>query len=505
MNVKDFDTEKGFDLLEVDGKTFSGSLASAPHGIQPMRAITWRSDHAKAMGGWNICPTEATPSNTSTTAASDTSLTAPPDTSPSDFSIWELFDRPLFAEDDGVGSIFQEWQTWVGIGLLGTIFIGKHLITKGLVKCQGQKVNLKQVYNTFPAMGRLWESAGHFFLLFAMLKHSPQFALVFVLLYFLLYSLRFCLCSVPRPAKFKHLKLQPVSVYTDLEAGNIIECFAMLGGQIMLYCLVALTVYDQDNMEGFTDQQVFFFCAGALASAVLRTREHSFLENEWKPFWKPYFEEFYHQYSDHWPRLRLCWSVLVNEVFAQMVLILLPVVLMNAPDLMEFVKDATCVAFISHLDNFQNAHLEDSQEIVNEALQQEQEKAKKEQEDIDMKAKMISLFAVAEAESLKERHKSFEETLKSIEGKHTDAEQEMGSNLKELRESQVKQAGLLQKVEERMKGLEANMDRIKEVEKKQVELEVKMQNADTLIASMTLKLSDLQHGLSKVSRSRSEI
>ena len=56
---------------------------------------------------------------------------------------------------------------------------------------------------------------------------------------------------------------------------------------------------------------------------------------------------------------------------------------MNAPDLMEFVKDATCVAFISHLDNFQNAHLEESQEIVNEALQQEQEKAQKAQEDID--------------------------------------------------------------------------------------------------------------------------
>ena len=46
-------------------------------------------------------------------------------------------------------------------------------------------------------------------------------------------------------------------------------------------------------------------------------------------------------------------SYTVNELFAATAHLVLPFVLMDAPENMDFVKDATCVLFIAQLDTLQ--------------------------------------------------------------------------------------------------------------------------------------------------------
>ena len=297
--------------------------------------------------------------------------------SPSGFSLVGLFDRPLFDEDYDFGEVAQQWQFVLGLVLLGA-FCATWFCRKTEWFCAGSVPQAWQASiqfrSTLWSVGTLLESCGLFLLLFAMLKHSPQHAVLVVFVYFFFpcfFDLVKVLCVKPQSEK-NIPRLPPVSVYTDLHAGNLFECLAMLAVQLMLYCLVAMTVFGLDKVEDFTDQQVFFYMCGALVSTVLRIRAHSFEHSEYLPFWEPYFQEFFN--SDHWPKLRLFCSLLVNEFLSQSVLILLPLILMESTDLMEFVKDATCVAFISEMDNLRN--VEDDQVMVNEQLTTEKQMAK---------------------------------------------------------------------------------------------------------------------------------
>jgi cathepsin B len=56
LDVAKFDTEFGYDYLELNGEQFSGS--HAPQGVVPRTNIVWSSDSSVAKSGWKICPTE---------------------------------------------------------------------------------------------------------------------------------------------------------------------------------------------------------------------------------------------------------------------------------------------------------------------------------------------------------------------------------------------------------------------------------------------------------------
>jgi biopolymer transport protein ExbB/TolQ len=235
------------------------------------------------------------------------------------------------------------------------------------------------------------------------------------------------------PEQLKKKELKPVSVYTDLEAGNPVEYLTVLFVQLMLYLLVAGAVYNQDKVKEFTFQHLVFYVGGALVSSVLRAREHSFYHTEYKPFWEPYCEECWEPKRKLNFRFRLFCSLLANEIFSQAVLILLPVVLMNAPDLMEFVKDATCVAFISQMDNLQN--VADDQVMINEKLEANQ---KLQEERLEANQKL--------QEQLKE--------MREQPDKHT-----LSLILKQLHEEQKKVRELMQQEKELKKELQALVEK----------------------------------------------
>jgi len=54
--VEAFDTEVGYDYLEVNQKTYSG--VASPNGIEPTTDLLWVSDDDVGGKGWKICPEE---------------------------------------------------------------------------------------------------------------------------------------------------------------------------------------------------------------------------------------------------------------------------------------------------------------------------------------------------------------------------------------------------------------------------------------------------------------
>jgi len=54
IDVVDFDTEAGFDMLMVNGRNFSG--ADGPVGLKPTDQLTWSPDADKNGRGWKLCP-----------------------------------------------------------------------------------------------------------------------------------------------------------------------------------------------------------------------------------------------------------------------------------------------------------------------------------------------------------------------------------------------------------------------------------------------------------------
>lgn len=57
IHVADFNTEKGYDLLTVNGKEYSGSVG--PDGVIPTERIKWESDSSGRHTGWKLCPEPA--------------------------------------------------------------------------------------------------------------------------------------------------------------------------------------------------------------------------------------------------------------------------------------------------------------------------------------------------------------------------------------------------------------------------------------------------------------
>lgn len=102
-----------------------------------------------------------------------------------------------------------------------------------------------------------------------MLKHSPQVAILEVLIYFQFPSWGMMCQAISKrwleEESEAKVRPSPVSVYTDLHCGssNVLPMFVV---QVMLYFL-ALTVYDQDKFHEFSNQQCFYIC-GAFVSAV---------------------------------------------------------------------------------------------------------------------------------------------------------------------------------------------------------------------------------------------
>lgn len=54
IQVSNFDTEYGYDILTVNGRKYSG--ATSPSGEMPTGYITWDSDGSVTRPGWKLCP-----------------------------------------------------------------------------------------------------------------------------------------------------------------------------------------------------------------------------------------------------------------------------------------------------------------------------------------------------------------------------------------------------------------------------------------------------------------
>ena len=277
----------------------------------------------------------------------------------------------------------EDWindqQTIIGLVLLGTTpfaacFLGCCTICLRLIFC-GQtaqdmqktlsKHGVVQATKMMLTLATLWESAALFILFYSTLKHSPAIAVLEAFVYSLYQGGLALLQHKPKEQSESEQRkhLQPVSVYTDLHVGNFFECVTVFVLQVMLYMFLLLTVYHQEKLieEEITEQQLFMYVCGSVVGLVLRLREQSFLAAEWEPFWHPYFYEDFRR-PHHFAKVRCFMSWLANEAFARTIFFLLPVILMYSPDLLEFVKDATCIVFIAHLDDVQST--EEDQWIV---------------------------------------------------------------------------------------------------------------------------------------------
>ncbi|CAE7705290.1 unnamed protein product [Symbiodinium necroappetens] len=277
----------------------------------------------------------------------------------------------------------EDWindqQTIIGLVLLGTTpfaacFLGCCTICLRLIFC-GQtaqdmqktlsKHGVVQATKMMLTLATLWESAALFILFYSTLKHSPAIAVLEAFVYSLYQGGLALLQHKPKEQSESEQRkhLQPVSVYTDLHVGNFFECVTVFVLQVMLYMFLLLTVYHQEKLieKEITEQQLFMYVCGSVVGLVLRLREQSFLAAEWEPFWHPYFYEDFRR-PHHFAKVRCFMSWLANEAFARTIFFLLPVILMYSPDLLEFVKDATCIVFIAHLDDVQST--EEDQWIV---------------------------------------------------------------------------------------------------------------------------------------------
>lgn len=252
-----------------------------------------------------------------------------------------------------------EWQTIVGLSMLvltpcGTIVIvgshGKILGAAG--RSASSEMYLEKMVESVVTM---WESASLYLIMYSSLKHSPSFAAVFGLCFTCLRSAMVFLFEASdsdRKKDPKNVNLQPVSVYTDLKVANCFDYCGVFAIQIALYLMLLLSVFDQEALE-FNDQEVLFFVVGGFIGGVIRIHQGAFHSVEWKPFWREYF---LHVEKDdhHYPYRRMILSWLVNELFAQATVLLLPAILTASSDRVEFVKDATAVLFIAELDKIEN-------------------------------------------------------------------------------------------------------------------------------------------------------
>ena len=218
---------------------------------------------------------------------------------------------------------------------------------------------------TLLAILSITESVGTYLFLFGLLKYAPVNGVVFIFGYRIVGVLRrlieVCRSKPPKDVYFrkKHYSkddldrskvLEAVSVYTDVN-NSFLSCVAIFLVQIILYMYVVIDVWYQYPI---VEEQERNFFLGACVGTVLRLElEGSFFSEEFIPFWCPFFKaKGFEGCIRNAAGLRFIMSVVVNEVFANAVVGLLPAILMGSSSNMEFVKDATCFAFISQLDNY---------------------------------------------------------------------------------------------------------------------------------------------------------
>lgn len=261
-----------------------------------------------------------------------------------------------------------EWQTIVGLSMLvltpcGTIAIG---VSHDWILGSAAVQKTSELYDekTIESVVTMWESASLYLIMYSSLKHSPSFAAIFGLCFTCLRSaivFFFELGNKVQEMKKKvptNVNLQPVSVYTDLKVANCFDYCGVFAIQVALYLMLLLSVYDQEPLE-FSEQEVLFFVVGGFIGGVIRIHQGAFHSVEWRPFWREYFVHV-EKDNEHYPYRRMILSWLVNELFAQAIVLLLPAILTASSDRVEFVKDATAVLFIAELDKIEN--------IINEQM-----------------------------------------------------------------------------------------------------------------------------------------
>ena len=218
----------------------------------------------------------------------------------------------------------------------------------------------------------LWQSVAMNLVLFGSLKHSMKAAVTVAMIHTFIRSV-FILMIAGDDKKIKQKKdvavkagcLKPVSAYTDMEKGTVLQCLPVFGVQVTLYIMMLQSVWDRDaftEAQPMTDRQVVLFVVGAFVSAVMNLIVDRFESGAYMPFWGVYFhaqEEF--RKNRHFPILRVVLSWVVNSFLASTAIFLIPVILMDAPDNMEFVKDATCILFIAEIDTI--LKLDDTHDI----------------------------------------------------------------------------------------------------------------------------------------------
>lgn len=196
------------------------------------------------------------------------------------------------------------------------------------------------------------------FLIFGTLKHSGSTAVVLALGYTFVRSVLITLengesaKNIRKSKAVKGDKLLPVSIYTDIEYGTLLQLFPVFVSQAMLFWMILKAVWDQDRIEHLSDTQVWMYVCGTIVAAVIRMQLQNFNMTEYKPFWGPYFNHGFMKKS-HLARTRFVLSWIVNSLLQSTSIFLLPAILMNASDNTEFVKDAISILFIAELDTMQ--------------------------------------------------------------------------------------------------------------------------------------------------------
>ena len=210
----------------------------------------------------------------------------------------------------------------------------------------------------------MWESASLYLVIYSAVKHSPVVAATFGIGFTCLRSALATLVWDGGPAAKKEKCLIPVSVYTNLQVKNFIQCGGVFAIQVALYMMLLLWVFEQEPLRSEDDTKVMFYIVGAFIGTVIRIHHGAFHSVEWAPFWHHYFNGGFRD-KGHYPFLRLFLSWLVNELFAQTTILMLPVILTESSDRVEFVKDATAVLFISELDKLENIKEEQHVDVCN--------------------------------------------------------------------------------------------------------------------------------------------
>ena len=284
----------------------------------------------------------------------------------------------------------NEWQTWIGLMMLPcapvmrwfNLWLQKssaRRIHARTTKPMQEIENDEQHQRFFRAQGSSlvtgWDTCAAYLLIFSAIKYSPRLAVICafvctsllsgarVAYHFLAPRMRLPGFvgrfneMVDKQNKMENKGLSPVSVYTDLEMSNFFQYGSVFAIQGFLYWVLAQFVLDQELRVHESHEERWKYAWGAVIGTVIRITLESFYTKEFLPFWKPLLtcddfqkcREIRHTYPLVIMRCVLSWWI--NDVCAQAILWLLPIILINSSDRLEFVKDATAVLFIELLDD----------------------------------------------------------------------------------------------------------------------------------------------------------